>query len=507
MLASSIPLQPNKTGPMPRPSEYHAYESGLGLLKNTYRYLGQIQKGSFGQVTLAINVNTNTKVAMKAMHKVREVAPMARHEIRVLRKLGHGNDHICQLVDNFETEEFIVLVLEYCANGDMYDIIHSGNVGPSAVDVLNLARELHLGLTYAHSLGIYHRDIKPENILFTETGRVKICDWGLATYTRHASDFNVGTEKYMAPECFLNSPVNSGVNPSGPGSKSTDSLTATYDCKYADYWSVGVTLLTAVFGLAPFKPVRAHETSGDDFRRKNRSVKKSLESDCNFRNFVLYNMPEVLYDIYPTMNANCFRIFMNVLQVGGVEDDLASYTRKIQLRSLDKLVADLEANWKFGLTVWEEEEMDAGDDTINHDSVFDMDDFDRHEMHLSEKNEKNKHDEKKDVKETHDEHDEIHERDGHDVYDKDKKDNRTALPDKFQAGHSIPVPSLVESTGPAKSWYDLQDDLDDAEFTKLFHSLSFRNAAPVKFDAPKAANSNIHIVEKELVEGLSWSDY
>lgn len=492
MLTSPMPVAAPCAHVARKLSEYQQYENGQYLLKNTYKYVKQIQKGSFGQVTLAVDVNTNTKVAMKAMYKAKEVAPVARHEIRVLRKLGRNNEHICQLVDHFETDEFIVLVLEYCANGDMYDIIHLGhNSGPRAVDVWNLAKELHLGLSYAHLLGIYHRDIKPENILFTETGRVKICDWGLATFARHSTDFNVGTEKYMAPECFVNSPVSSST-----GCES-------YDCKYADYWSVGVTLLTAVFGTSPFKPVQASDQYGsaDDFKRKNKSVKKSLESDLNFKNFVFYNMPQVLYDIYPTMNENCFKIFMNLLKIGGVEDDLESYNRKIQLRSLDKFVADLETNWKFGLTVWEEEELfehhSEADEPVNDDSVFDMDDFGTGEpQNANAKLNLNANEQ------TIDDNDDFS---VEEFLGDQKRDADSVL-----GRGSMPIPSLVESSYQPKSWYDLEDELSDAEFSKLFNSLSFRNVAPVHIAEGKSANKdgrNIHIFEKELVEGLSWSDY
>lgn len=521
MLTSTMPLMNTPqdlaaTAHSPQILHYQLYEKGHHLLKDRYKYIRLIQKGSFGQVTLALDVTTNTKVAMKAMHKAKEIAPIARHEIRVLRKLGHDNDNICQLLDHFETDDYIVLVLEYCANGDMYDIIHSGhNSRPKAVDVWNLAKELHLGLSYSHLLGIYHRDIKPENILFTETGRIKICDWGLATYNRFSTDFNVGTEKYMAPECFINSPVSS----------STD--TNSYDCKQADYWSVGVTLLTAVFGTSPFKPVRAHDAwgSADDFKRKNKSVKKSLESDSNFKNFVFYNMPEVLYDIYPAMNENCFKIFMNLLKVGGTEDDLESYNRKIQLRSMDKFMLDLESSWKFGLTVWEEEELyheeqDDLDEPANHDSVFDMDDFSVGAGHDSETSHDLTNENGQTLK-NGDKELEVNGEEDDEGYDNDDEfrvedylaELRRGGADTTVGEHTIPIPSLVESSYQPKSWYDLEDDLDDAEFSKLFNSLSFRNVEPVQITPTSqgkpvgAEGRNIHIIEKELVEGLSWSDY
>lgn len=459
-----------------------AYESLECLLNDTYRYLGPIQKGSFGKVTLAENINNNAKVALKAMLKTsKEVARMARHEISILQLLGSENPHICQLVDHFETSEYIVLVLEFCDNGDMYDMIHSETAShPRAVDVWKLAREMYLGLKYAHSKGIYHRDLKPENILFTADGSVKICDWGLASRNKYSLDFNVGTEKYMAPECFSNSIL----------AESSHKI----NCQSTDYWSFGITLLTAVFGTCPFKPMRANDDvwgSADTFRRKNKSVKKSLESDYNFKNFVFYNKPEVLYDIYPSMNENCFRMFMKLLKVGGVDEDVDSYVRKLECRDLDAFISDLEENWKYGLTVWEEDELYAVEDEAVED-LFDMDGF-------TNSTKRSEYD-----GEEEDEEEEI--------YDKNNKETVSlegarAVPEAVEVSlmkqHSIPVPSLVESTYQPKLWYDLEDELDDTEFYKMFSSLSTKSVTPIPIEETNKAvadgGRNIRIVEKEVM--------
>lgn len=470
-------------------SEYSAYENGRLHLNNRYKYVAPIQKGSFGCVTLAVDLELNIKVAIKAMHRKKEVEPMARHEIKILQTLGRENPNICQLLDSFETNDFVILVLEYCSSGDLHDVIHSNNGPPRAVDVWNLAREMYSGLSYAHSLGIYHRDLKPENILFNESGMAKICDWGLATFKRESKVFNVGTERYMAPECFLHTPLGN----------STEEVLISYDCKYADYWSFGITLLTAVFGTSPFKPIVAVTTSTgseDAFKLKKKGPKKSLESDSNFKNFVFYNKPEVLYDIYPSMNSNCFSIFMNLLKIGGADDGLEDYLKKIQLRDLDKFATELEANWKYGLTVWEEEEfgVDSDDESIcfknqtHHDSVFDMDDFE---------NSKGKSTSSASVSEAsvvkgHN-IDSLEVRSEHDI----ESYNGLGL---TRNSNAMPVPSLVESSFQPKSWYDLEDDLDDVEFNRIFNSLSFRS------EPKKQSNWDIEIVEKELVEEpIKWN--
>ena len=329
-------------------NEYGAYEKKQYLLKDKYKFITPIQEGAFGKVTLAVNVQTKEKVAMKAMYKSHEnTRRIANHEIDVLSKIGRNNDNICQLLDHFETSEFIILILEYCSNGDLYDLIHS-SINISAVDIWNIAKELANALKYAHSLGIYHRDIKPENVLFNCFGRVKLCDWGLATTKRMNREFSVGTEKYMAPEVFIEKPE----------------LTE-YDCKYVDYWSFGITLITAIFGTCPFKPV---------------GESSNIHSDYNFKKFVYYGNSQILYDIYPTMNETCFNIFMNLLRIGGNEDNLLEFNDKINSRNLDNFIQDLQDNWKFGLTIDEEYELEQFDDDAESDNSNDLFNMDHDDL-------------------------------------------------------------------------------------------------------------------------------
>lgn len=391
-------------------TDYSSYEKGQFLLNGKYKYLSPIQAGSFGKVTLAVDVATGVKYAMKAMYKSDPgICKVARHEIKMLTRLGSGSPNICRLVEWFETEEFVILMLEYCANGDLYDLIHSTSQVP-AVDIWHIAREMHSGLAYAHSLGIYHRDIKPENVLFTAHGQVKLCDWGLSTTRRISRDFRVGSEKYMAPECF-----------------GTREQVAQYDCQYADYWSFGITLLTAIFGTSPFKPMGSRNT---------------VEADTNYKHFVAHQRPEVLFDVYPTMSQRCFDVVMHALKIGGVDDDMASYTSKIESRSLLELMASLQNQWKFGLTIDEEYDLEE----MNHeDMVFDMDD-------VNERGEE-KAGTSKDVVLS------VSEVPGD--CDLERDISRAASEPK-----QLPFPSLIESYPLSRSWCDF-DEEDMAQMVKL----------------------------------------
>lgn len=260
--------------------EYLRYERG-DLLRNRYSFVRNLEAGSFGKVTCALDTTTNTKVAIKAMKRTTPGGTfMARHEISIMKRLGYHRS-ICQLLDVFETRKFIVLVLEYLPGGDMYDAIHNNtSLGMAFQDnpdlFADLCRQLIDVIQFSHSKGVYHRDIKPENLLLAEDGSVKLCDWGLATSAVKCGDFNVGTEKYMAPETL--------------GKHEENDI---YDARRADAYSLGITLLYILFGKCPFR--------------------RALSSDHNYSKFLASK--EYMFDIYPHMSTSGYDAIVDQLLI------------------------------------------------------------------------------------------------------------------------------------------------------------------------------------------------
>lgn len=259
---------------------YLQYQKGLALLNNRYSFISNLQTGSFGKVTCALDIQTNTKVAIKAMKQsINGVTVMANHEVSIMKSLGY-HKNIIQLLDFFHTKKYHIMVLEYAESGDLYDAIHNKtslglNLQNNYLSFIDFINQLLDVMTFIHQKGIYHRDIKPENILLMNDGTIKLCDWGLSTNLIRSSDFNVGTEKYMAPEALIKNDVDY------------------YDSNKVDAYSVAITLLFTLFNKCPFR--------------------KALKSDPNYSNFLKSKF--FIYDFFPNINSTSFTSIVDMLMI------------------------------------------------------------------------------------------------------------------------------------------------------------------------------------------------
>jgi len=152
-------------------------------------------------------------------------------EISILEKLKHPN--IVRLFEIFESEKHMLYVSELCVGGDLLTYVRKRRRLKES-----LAKYLFLqiidGLRYMHSKGILHRDVKLDNILLDDTGKLKICDFGVSRFTKPGQLMTeqCGTPAYIAPEILR-----------GQG----------YTGFAVDIWSAGVVLYAMIYGSVPFK--------------------------------------------------------------------------------------------------------------------------------------------------------------------------------------------------------------------------------------------------------------
>ncbi|XP_033726773.1 PAS domain-containing serine/threonine-protein kinase-like [Pecten maximus] len=214
--------------------------SGQGLYDIKYETLSSIGKGAFGFVKLACRRTDNKQAVVKFIKKKKvltECWTVDREwgriplEVSLLTKLDHPN--IVRVVDVFENEDFVQMVMEKHGSGmDLFEFIDRSPLMDESL-ASYIFRQMVSAVAYLHSHQILHRDIKDENIILDEHFGIKLIDFGAAAYLNKDKLFGTfcGTLEYCSPEVLM-------------GNK--------YRGPELEMWSLGVTLYTLVFGENPF---------------------------------------------------------------------------------------------------------------------------------------------------------------------------------------------------------------------------------------------------------------
>ncbi|KAG2491790.1 hypothetical protein HYH03_009950 [Edaphochlamys debaryana] len=205
---------------------------------HSYRIIRRLGQGAFGEVSLALVLETGELVALKRIH-IRNTAgipDVVVRELKALQSVAHPN--VVALRDVFPKGQALYLVQEYCTT-DLAALLRKLPAPPPEAVAKGLFLQLCRGLAALHAEGIMHRDVKPSNtLLCAAAGTAKLADCGLArphdqaAAARPQYTHAVATRWYRAPELLY------GARSYGPA---------------VDTWALGL-IWAELLGLAPLVP-------------------------------------------------------------------------------------------------------------------------------------------------------------------------------------------------------------------------------------------------------------
>jgi serine/threonine protein kinase len=181
----------------------------IGRTIGPYQVERELGRGGMGVVYLALDTRLGRAVALKAVSRGgTDSVGRARlqREARAAASLAHPG--IATVYALEEDGDDCYLITEYLTGRTLRDELVDGPMPYGRWRLVAIAIAEAIGA--AHAQGLVHRDLKPENVMRTDTGAIKVLDFGLARETTPLSTGMtptitqagalVGTPGYMAPE-------------------------------------------------------------------------------------------------------------------------------------------------------------------------------------------------------------------------------------------------------------------------------------------------------------------
>ncbi len=193
-----------------------------------YKILASLGSGGFGAVYLAQDTWIDKKVAIKVPHRQNLDFGELLREPRLLASLTHPN--IVSVITAEKLENTFFIVMEY-VQGESLETMIARQGAIELRQALDFTCQICNGVDYAHTQGVIHRDLRPANMLVSESGMVKVADFGTSRFLEMAAlgTTVIGSPPYMAPEQFEGKAVFA-----------------------SDIYSLGVSMYQMLTGLLPY---------------------------------------------------------------------------------------------------------------------------------------------------------------------------------------------------------------------------------------------------------------
>ncbi|MFD4758427.1 protein kinase [Streptomyces sp. NPDC058439] len=183
-----------------------------------YRMTHRLGRGGMAEVFAAEDVRLGRTVAVKLLRSDLAEDPVSKARFtREAQSVAGLNHHA--IVAVYDSGEDVVggqtvpyIVMELVEGRTIRDLLLSAEAPPPEQALIIVSGVLE-ALAYSHQHGIVHRDIKPANVIITNSGAVKVMDFGIARALHGAQStmtqtgMVMGTPQYLSPEQALGKAV------------------------------------------------------------------------------------------------------------------------------------------------------------------------------------------------------------------------------------------------------------------------------------------------------------
>jgi len=273
-----------------------------------YVLLESLGTGGMGEVYAAYDRNLDRKVALKML---RTEDPHYRErltrEAHAMARLSHPN--VVPVFDAGIIDRKVFVAMEFVPGGTL-KARHASHKDTWR-ETLHLYLEAGRGLAAAHAAGIVHRDFKPENVLVSESGHVKVTDFGIARSVGDRGSLKRDGELPPAPPSApaeLPRSLGDAMTVAGellgtPGYMAPEQYFSEDVDERTDQFSFCVSLYEALYGQKPFAGTDISELATATANGQVREAPKDSDVPPRLRRVLLRGLSAERGARYPSMQA------------------------------------------------------------------------------------------------------------------------------------------------------------------------------------------------------------
>jgi len=222
-----------------QPDETSALGDLSGRQFGNFQLLRKLGRGAMAEVYLAEQSALKRKVAVKILKPslAEDETYLKRFEVEAQAAASLVHANIVQIYEVGRVDRLHYIAQEYVRGQNLHQWITRHGT-PDLPQALSIMRQVAAALAKAAEQRVVHRDVKPENIMLTQSGEVKVADFGLARVVREGEALHLtrvgltmGTPLYMSPEQVESKPLD----------------------HRSDLYSFGVTCYHMLGGAPPFR--------------------------------------------------------------------------------------------------------------------------------------------------------------------------------------------------------------------------------------------------------------